>query len=150
MKLERFGKIRGHRIFKNFTWPITLEEFGRFNLVYGWNGTGKTTLSGLLKSLQTGTAVLEGDVDFVLDGTTVAGKDLSQVGLPQVRVFSRDTVARSVFESTGGALGQLGEGHDDASALGEAPEVLRDVLALIKECDERHFARMKLAIAPPV
>ncbi|WP_295003484.1 AAA family ATPase [uncultured Dechloromonas sp.] len=107
MKLERFGKIRGHRIFKNFTWPITLEEFGRFNLVYGWNGTGKTTLSGLLKSLQTGTAVLEGDVDFVLDGTTVAGKDLSQVGLPQVRVFSRDTVARSVFESTGGALGQL-------------------------------------------
>ena len=45
---------------------------------------------------------------------------------------------------------QIGEGHDDASALGEAPEVLRDVLALIKECDERHFARMKLAIAPPV
>jgi len=107
MKLERFGKIRGHRIFKNFNWPTTLEEFGRFNLIYGWNGTGKTTLSGLLKSLQTGTAVLEGDVDFVLDGATVAGKDLSQVGLPQVRVFNRDAVARSVFESNGGALGQL-------------------------------------------
>ena len=107
MKLERFGKIRGHRIFKNFTWPTTLEDFGRFNLIYGWNGTGKTTLSGLLKSLQTGAAVIEGDVDFVLNGINVSGKDLSQVGLPQVRVFNRDTVARSVFESSGGALGQL-------------------------------------------
>ncbi|WP_416243000.1 AAA family ATPase [Azospira sp. APE16] len=107
MKLERFGKIRGHRIFKNFNWPATLEDFGRFNLIYGWNGTGKTTVSGLLKSLQTGTPVLEGDVDFVLDGSTVTGKDLSQVGLPQVRVFNRDAVARSVFESSEGALGQL-------------------------------------------
>lgn len=107
MKLERFRKIRGHRIFRDFSWPATLEEFGRFNLIYGWNGTGKTTLSGLLTSLQTGTPVLEGEVDFVLDGITVAGKDLTQGGLPQVRVFNRDTVARSVFESSGGALGQL-------------------------------------------
>lgn len=107
MKLMRFGKVRGHRIFKNFTWPATLEEFGRFNLIYGWNGTGKTTLSGLFRSIQAGTGVLEGDVDFVFDGMTVSGKSLSQTVLPQVRVFNRDTVARSVFESSGGALGQL-------------------------------------------
>lgn len=44
---------------------------------------------------------------------------------------------------------QIGEGHDDASALGEAPEVLRDVLSLIRECDERHVERMQLTISPP-
>ena len=40
MKLDRISKIRGHRIFDHFAWPADLEPFGRFNLIYGWNGSG--------------------------------------------------------------------------------------------------------------
>ncbi len=108
MKLERFSKIRGHRIFKNFAWPRTLEDFGRFNLIYGWNGSGKTTLSGLLKSVQTASPVTEGEIEFIFDGNPVSGAGLpTAAALPQVRVFNRGTVSRSVFESNGGTLGQL-------------------------------------------
>ncbi|PLZ02828.1 hypothetical protein CY652_07840 [Burkholderia sp. WAC0059] len=107
MKLSRFAKIRGYRIFRDFIWPKNLEDFGRFNLVYGWNGSGKTTLSGLFKPLQLSAPIVDGDVDFVFDETSVSGRNLSQVALPPVRVFNRDTIARSVFETSSGVLGQL-------------------------------------------
>jgi hypothetical protein len=38
------------------------------------------------------------------------------------------------------------EGHDAASALAEAPEVLQDLLALIKHCDGGHFQTMRQAV----
>ncbi|ANB77327.1 hypothetical protein AYM40_35185 [Paraburkholderia phytofirmans OLGA172] len=107
MKLDRFAKIRDHRIFKDFVWPRGLENFGRFNLIYGWNGSGKTTLSGLFKSVQVATTLVEGDVEFVFDGTHVSGKNLGASALPPVRVFNRETVARSVFESSSGPLSRL-------------------------------------------
>ncbi len=107
MKLERVAKIREHRIFKDFTWPRGLEDFGRFNLIYGWNGSGKTTLSGILRAIQTSTAIEEGDIDFVFDGAQVSGKRLGSAALPSVRVFNRETAARTVFESSGGTFGQL-------------------------------------------
>lgn len=107
MKLEKFAKISGHRIFRDFTWPGELPPFAKFNLIYGWNGSGKTTISGLLRSLQTATALKEGQVDFVFDGNKVHGSNLSTAPIPQVRVFNRDTVSRSVFESSGGAANHL-------------------------------------------
>lgn len=107
MKLVRFARIRGYRIFRDFAWPNALEDFSRFNLVYGWNGSGKTTLSTLFRSIQTATPVPEGEVEFVFDGTSVSGKRLNQAALPLIRVFNRDTAARSVFETSGGMPGQF-------------------------------------------
>jgi energy-coupling factor transporter ATP-binding protein EcfA2 len=101
MRLQRVSKAREHRVFKDFAWPKELLPFGRFNLVYGWNGTGKTTLSNLLRSIQTRTPIVEGDVAFDFGGQVVSGKNLPDSGswLPEVRVFNRDYVSRSVFES---------------------------------------------------
>ena len=39
-----------HKCFRQFKWGA-LPELARFNLFYGWNGTGKTTLSNLLADL---------------------------------------------------------------------------------------------------
>ena len=44
MKLTRIGKIKAHRVFRDFSWPTDLQPFAQFNLIYGWNGSGKTTL----------------------------------------------------------------------------------------------------------
>lgn len=107
MRLDKLAKLREHRVFRDFTWPAELDPFARFNLVYGWNGSGKTTLSGLLKSLQNSAAVTEGQVDFVFDGNKVSGSSLATASMPQVRVFNRDTVSRSVFESVAGSLEHL-------------------------------------------
>jgi wobble nucleotide-excising tRNase len=107
MKLERFAKIRDHRIFKDFSWSGALEDFGQFNLIYGWNGSGKTTLSNLLRSVQSAAPIDEGQIDFVFHGNRVLSIDLPTAVLPQVRVFNRDSVSRSVFESASGSPGKL-------------------------------------------
>jgi wobble nucleotide-excising tRNase len=46
--LQSFG------IFKNYSKPPELEEFSKFNLIYGWNGSGKSTLSKVFECLSKG------------------------------------------------------------------------------------------------
>src|SRR5258706_5759738 len=100
MKLTRIGKIKVHRVFRDFSWPADLQPFAQFNLIYGWNGSGKTTLSTLLRHLQTRSAVTEGEVEFEIDGAKVVGKDLPNAHLPPVRVFNRDFVASTILSSS--------------------------------------------------
>ncbi|MCC2638623.1 MAG: hypothetical protein K0Q68_2342 [Moraxellaceae bacterium] len=98
MKIDRLSRMKGHRIFRDFTWPNNLPEFARFNLVYGWNGAGKTTLSNLFRHLYEREPVSEGEVRFRVGGNDISGADLHVATLPQVRVFNRDTINRSIFE----------------------------------------------------
>lgn len=43
--IRRIQHIKGFGVFGNFQWPAGLPEFKQFNLIYGWNYSGKTTLS---------------------------------------------------------------------------------------------------------
>lgn len=105
MQITRFQKIKSHRIFRDFSWPVSgLPDFGKFNLIYGWNGSGKTTLSGLFRHLQDKTAIDEGEVTVVIDGRSITQDAIPNAALPQVRVFNRDTVNRNVFELAGEEL----------------------------------------------
>ena len=47
MPIDRIAHLRQCGVFRDFTWPQGLPGFARYNLVYGWNATGKTTLSRL-------------------------------------------------------------------------------------------------------
>ena len=100
MKITRIQRIRNHRIFRDYTWPNALPDFSTFNLIYGWNGTGKTTLSKLFRYLQTkqplGSA--DGEIEFRIDNNPVIGDEIPTAILPQVRVFNRDSVDRNIFE----------------------------------------------------
>ena len=98
MHLTRIHRIANHRIFQNFTWPADLPDFARFNLIYGWNGTGKTTLSNLLRHLTTRAGIAEGDAEFRVGQHAVSNVNLATVPLPPVRVFNRQFVGASVFE----------------------------------------------------
>lgn len=46
VKLKKFG------IYKDFCWDQSLGKFKKKNLVYGWNYSGKTTLSKLFQTLE--------------------------------------------------------------------------------------------------
>jgi wobble nucleotide-excising tRNase len=102
MKITRINRIKGHRIFENFAWPSDLPDFSRFNLIYGWNATGKTTFSNLLRHIQLKESVLEGEIDFEIDGNSLPGASLAAAtGLPRIRVFNRDFVETNVFRTLG-------------------------------------------------
>jgi len=104
MQISRIPKIKGYRVFRDMAWPDDLHSFGKFNLIYGWNASGKTTLSTLFRHVQDREAVSEGDVRFEIDNRVVKGADFADAVMPEVRVFNAESVRKSVFEDPRGQL----------------------------------------------
>ncbi|MCB1736302.1 MAG: AAA family ATPase [Gammaproteobacteria bacterium] len=98
MKISKILNARNYRIFRDFTWPSDLSEFARFNVIYGWNGSGKTSLSNLFRHIQKRLPLTDGQVEILIGQTRVKGLDFDTATLPAVRVFNRDAVDRNVFE----------------------------------------------------
>jgi len=54
-KLIKIKELSGYRFFQDFKWDEdNCALFSRYNLVYGWNGSGKTTVCDFLKELEIG------------------------------------------------------------------------------------------------
>ena len=133
MQIKRIARIEQYRIFRDFTWPDDLPNFSRFNLIYGWNGVGKTTLSGLFSYLQTKQIMPEGRVDWLIDQRAVSSTDITNEQTPAVRVFNRDTVARSVFESSQGSLPPVYYlGEDSAEKQAQIEQIQTKLIELEK------------------
>lgn len=107
MKITRIQRIRNYRVFRDFSWPADLPDFDRFNLIYGWNGSGKTTLSELFRRLDGKQPAFEGELEFVVDQHTVTNRNLGSLALPQIRVFNRNFIDASVFETVGKQLSPI-------------------------------------------
>ena len=96
MLITRIPRISGHRIFRDFTWPSDLDDFKRFNLIYGWNGTGKSTLCRLLRNLQRRAPLNEGSMTIRIDNRDVDGASFNSE-TTQLCVFNQEFVAENVF-----------------------------------------------------
>ncbi|WP_175692142.1 AAA family ATPase [Burkholderia ambifaria] len=129
MKITRIQKLQGYRIFRDFTWS-GLPDFGRFNLIYGWNGAGKTSLSTLFRYMQRRTPPDTGAVELMIDGNIITGTDFAAGAIPAVRVFNRDFVDRNVFETPGHELPPVFYLGEDST------EKQQQVLALQAQRDE--------------
>lgn len=60
-KIKKISLIKSMATFKNFNWDTTLRDYGNniinfaeSNIFYGRNGSGKTTISRILRALETG------------------------------------------------------------------------------------------------
>jgi len=95
--IKRILQLQNCGIFRDFRWPKELPEFGHYNLIYGWNWTGKSTLSKILRHMEKQT-VPEGNVTLELGNGNgkLEGNDFKNLKVP-VRVFNRDFVNESVF-----------------------------------------------------
>ena len=115
MRISHITKIKCNRVFRDFTWPNDFPAFSQFNVIYGWNGSGKTTISTLFESLQDRRPVSIGEAEFKFsDGNSISGADIPGVIIPSVRVFNRDFVAKTVKaigESNVEPIYYLGEGN---------------------------------------
>jgi wobble nucleotide-excising tRNase len=52
MKIKKIEKIESLGLYQNFAWDDQCNEFNKYNFLYGWNYSGKTTLSRLFKCLE--------------------------------------------------------------------------------------------------
>src|SRR5882672_8440580 len=93
--LSTIDRLQNLAIFANYRWDKTLGEFKRYNLIYGWNGSGKTALSRLFASLASGThpafPLLQYEV--TLDNVSYTEKDAITT---KVRVFNCDYIEKNL------------------------------------------------------
>jgi wobble nucleotide-excising tRNase len=93
--IKRIEVISQFGIFCDFRWNDNLPEFAKLNLIYGWNYSGKTTLSRIFQALEhkkLSTEYSEARFRLLTEGgSQVSSDDLSKS--PAVRVFNRDYVA---------------------------------------------------------
>ena len=126
MKLTRITKIR-HRVFRDFAWSNGLHCFGQFNLIYGWNGCGKTTLSSLLSLVEKKTALTEGELELEFEGTTkITGAELASKPVPQVRVFNGDFIS-ATLQSAGGIEPIYFLGEDNVEKQKEVDKLKKEL-----------------------
>ena len=92
--LKSIEKIKRLGVFQNYNRPADTQEFGIKNLIYGWNYSGKTTLSRLFAELEskTANADLSGrEFTFRTDGDPITEENFNRCNV-SVRVFNSDFV----------------------------------------------------------
>lgn len=138
MRITRLQRAKDYRIFRDFTWPANgLPDFARFNVVYGWNGAGKTSLSNIFRHVQKRTPLSEGQVEIVVDQTRVLGAEFATAALPAVRTFNRDTVDRNIFETPGQQFPPVFFLGEDSVEKQKRIEALKTELSSYVEAESR-------------
>ena len=109
MDITRISRLRDYGVFRDFTWPADLPGFGRYNLIYGWNASGKTLLSRVFAGLQRGSPPDCDDILLELSGGDRIRREDFEMARHQVavRVFNRDFVTESVFPVDGGDVSPI-------------------------------------------
>lgn len=101
MEITKISKLKNFGIFHDFTWKAELSEFKKFNLIYGWNRSGKTTISRVLascekKSLYDKDSFKQypenGEFEIkTSDNVSIKNTDVSTNTLP-IKVFNQDFI----------------------------------------------------------
>ncbi len=94
--IKKIRKIKNlGLVFSDYTWDQNLSEFKRFNLIYGWTGSGKTTLSNLFNALGSGLSEKYSSLEYEVEtesGSYKQGEALNN----KIRVFNQDYVENNV------------------------------------------------------
>lgn len=99
--ISKISKLKDFGIFHDFTWKTELSDLKRFNLIYGWNRSGKTTISRVFASCEKKSTYDKdkfkqypenGEFEIKTDdGTTVKNTDVATNILP-IKVFNQDFI----------------------------------------------------------
>lgn len=102
--IHRVHKIKGFGVFDDFSWSPGTPDFKQFNLIYGWNYSGKTTLSRAFRCFEQ----KQPHPDFPAAQVQLRGSNgvIHHLHTPQnapvFRVFNSDFVHQNInFDSAG-------------------------------------------------
>lgn len=113
--IRRIQHIKRFGVFGNFYWPEGLPEFKQFNLIYGWNYSGKTTLSRVFRCFEQKLPhedFAAAQVQLKVDDGTVHHLSAPREA-PAFRVFNSDFVRENLSFDVGSAAPIVVLGADD-------------------------------------
>jgi wobble nucleotide-excising tRNase len=139
--IRRIQHIKGFGVFDDFQWPPTLPDFKQFNLIYGWNYSGKTTLSRVFRCYEQKLLHLDfAGAQVQLKADDGSTHDLSGLhSAPVFRVFNSDFVRENLSFADGSAAPILVLGAEDIAKQEtlKTKKQERDALNLSMEANMR-------------
>lgn len=112
--ISKINKIKGlGLVFSSFTWDTSLPPFKQFNLIYGWNGSGKTTFSRLFDMVG---GASTGNVEFEVEDEQGVKYKQGVAFAKKIRVFNQDYIQNNIkiLESRANSISiLLGEENKD-------------------------------------
>ena len=97
---KKVSKLKHFGIFRDFAWSSDTPDFSRFNLIYGWNKSGKTTFSRAFVACEQKTTKFtqyptNGEFEIKTESGAISHSNC-QNGTKQIRVFNRDFIEENV------------------------------------------------------
>lgn len=94
--ITKINNIKDFGVFKNFSGG-TMPDFKTFNLIYGWNYSGKTTLSRVFRCFENSSLHPDyQNATFSFQGDAVTTFDQNFGASPNVRVFNSDFIKENL------------------------------------------------------
>lgn len=98
--ITKINKLKNFGIFSEFEWD-KLKEFKKFNLIYGWNGSGKTTISRIFYAIEQKGINFDwypenGEFEIQYDGKKITKNNISDIDAT-VKVFNSDFIKDNLF-----------------------------------------------------
>lgn len=113
--ISKINRIKGlGLVFADFRWAAGTPAFKKVNLVYGWNGCGKTTLTRLFDELNSADA--EGGLEYEVEAADGQSYERAEAFPQRVRVFNQhyvDANLRVLDSSTNKISVLLGEENQE-------------------------------------
>lgn len=98
--IRRISKIQKLGIYDNFVWKGSLPDFKKYNLIYGWNGVGKTTLTKLFDSINTGNCGEFDSLKYSIKDDEDRDYSQNDDFTTPIRIFNSDFITRNVDFNT--------------------------------------------------
>ena len=118
--IKKVKTLKNIGLFMDYAWDNSgLQDFGQYNLVYGWNGSGKTTFSKFFSCIESGLLDEYPSLGYELDtdtGLVTQGMKYSK----KIRVFNQDYIANNIQMAQGEAK--------PIYILGEENKVIADAI----------------------
>ena len=143
--IRKLKSLDGIAVFRKFEWPNDLQGFSEFNLIYGPNGSGKTTISRIFDALAQqqdppGTAEIELGHD---DNRIVRNRDFSSTRT-SLHVFNADYIEQNVRATAEGTIESIYIGSQSVQEQ-ESLEQLRNDLQEQSERSTELSSKERLA-----
>jgi wobble nucleotide-excising tRNase len=129
--------------FKNFSWDTAVGDFHeRVNIILGWNGSGKTIISRIIRSYEKELIDPEDKISgatftTIFDSSTKKQSDLSGFS-NKIRVFNEDYIKETIDQTHLPYVVAIGSVGVDFSKKEKELDEANDELSRLKTCENEH------------
>ena len=132
--IKKIKSIKSFGVFNEYQTDPSLSDFNKYNLIYGWNASGKTTLSRLLRCFELKTIHIDfpkAEFQLQMDDELLSHESLDKI--LNIKVFNKDFIDESIFTEGGKVKPIYYIGKEDIEKKKKLEDLKREEESLKKQ-----------------